>query len=315
MILLKSIHLLFLVLAILAAPAVGHANLNVVAATPDLGSIAEAVGGERVKVTSLARGTEDPHFVAPRPSFIPILNRADVLIEGGAELEVGWLPPLVQTARNRAIFPGARGHIAVARYIELQDVPTGPIDRSMGDVHGGGNPHFMLDPENGRIAARVIAERFAHLDPEGAEVYQRNLERFSDRLDLHLKQWQEKLAPFEGTKVVSYHKNYNYLARRFGFIIFAEIEPLPGIEPTPRHLAGLISSMRNADVSMIWMEPFRPRRTPARVAEQTGATLVFLPELVGAVEGTEDYIALIDYNVTQILKGMGEDAAGRRRQN
>lgn len=297
----------FAALASISITTVGLAKLNVVAATPDLGSIAEAVGGDRVKVTNLARGTEDPHFVAPRPSFISILNRADVLIEGGAELEAGWLPPLVKSARNRNILPGTPGHIVVARYIDMLDVPRGPVDRSMGDVHGGGNPHFMLDPVNGQVAARVIAERLAQLDPEGTDVYEKNREAFTDEIDERLKQWREKLAPFKNTKVVTYHKNYDYLARRFGFDVFAAIEPLPGIEPSPRHISGLIASMRDADVKMMWMEPFRPRRTPARVAEQTGARIVFLPELVGAVKGTEDYIALIDYNIGQIEQALSQN--------
>lgn len=285
-------------------PAVASARLNVVTSTPDLGSIVEMVGGDRVTVTSLARGTEDPHFVTPRPSFIAVLNRADVLVEGGAELEDAWLPPLVQNARNREILPGRRGHIVIARHVDLLGVPTGPIDRSRGDVHASGNPHFMLDPENGRIAAEVIVNRLKYLDPEGAEVYAENLERFVSRLDERLAVWKEKLAPFEGTRVVTYHANYDYLARRFGFHIFDEIEPLPGVEPSPRSIARLISSMREAEISMIWMEPFRPRRTPARVAEESGARLVLLPEQVGGVEGTEDYLALIDYNVHRIVEAM-----------
>lgn len=289
------------------------AEVKVVTSTTELGSIAEAIGGDRVTVTSLARGTEDPHFVTPRPSFIPILNRADMLIVGGAELEDGWLPPLVRTARNRDILPGRRGHLAMANQVELIDVPTGPVDRSRGDVHASGNPHFMLDPRNGQQAGRAIAERLSELDPGGAEVYAGNLERFHREIDRRLEEWQELLAPHKGTRVVVYHKNYDYFARRFGFEIFAEIEPLAGIEPSPRHIASLITRMREAEIEMIWMEPFRPRRTPARVASQTGARLVLLPELVGAVEGTDNYIALIDYNVRRIVEAMGggEGRTGR----
>lgn len=299
--------LLAFVLGALAVSAVADAQLKVVATTPDLGSIAQMVGGEAVNVTSLARASEDPHFVTPRPSFVSVLNRADVLIEGGADLESGWLPPLVQAARNREILPGARGHIAVGRYVDLMGVPTGPIDRSQGHVHASGNPHFLLDPENGRKAAQAMAERFALLDPERAEVYAENLEQFGKRLDESLAAWTKRLAPFAGTKVVAYHENYDYLARRFGFIIVEEIESLAGIEPSPRQITRLITSMREEEIQMIWMEPFRPRRTPESVAEATGARLVLLPEQVGAVEGTEDYIALIDYNVRQIAAGMAAE--------
>jgi zinc/manganese transport system substrate-binding protein len=286
------------------APLGLSARLEVVTTTPDLGAIATAVGQDRISVTALARGTEDPHFVTPRPSFIRILNRADLLIEGGADLEVGWLPPLVQNARNRRILPGQRGHIAAARNVPLLGVPTGPVDRSMGDVHAGGNPHFLLDPVNGRIVARTIAERLTLLDPDGTAYYEENLGRFIRQIDERLVQWQETLQPFKGTKVVTYHKNYDYFARRFGFELFDTIEPLAGIEPSPRHIAALVLAMRENDVRMIWMEPFRPRRTPARVADGTGATLVFLPEMVGGIEGVDTYIDLIDYNVSQVAQAL-----------
>jgi zinc/manganese transport system substrate-binding protein len=292
---------------LILTPSSALAQLKVVTATPDLGSIAEMIGGDRVTVTSLARGTEDAHFVPARPSFIPILNGADLLIDGGADLEAAWLPPLVNIARNREILPGRRGHLAMARHIDLMDVATGPVDRSQGDVHAAGNPHFMLDPENGRIAARMMAERFSELDPEHATHFAENLARFSSRLDEGMQTWTRQLAPFEGARVVAYHKNYDYLARRFGFRIVGEIEPLPGIEPSPRQITRLISSMKDQDISMIWMEPFRPRRTPERIAEEAGVRLVLLPEQVGAVEGTEDYIALIDYNVRQIVAGMARE--------
>jgi zinc/manganese transport system substrate-binding protein len=295
---------LFAILCTSWVPVTSWARLNVVATTPDLGAIAEAVGGPRVTVTSLARGTEDPHFVSPRPSFIRILNQADVLIEGGADLEVGWLPPLIQNARNRNILPGRRGHIVASRGLRMLGVPTGPIDRSMGDVHSGGNPHFLLDPVNGQIVARTIAERFRILDPEGAEVYERNLEKFVREVDERLEKWMEALAPFQGMKVVTYHKNYDYFARRFGFEVFDSIEPLPGIEPPPRHIAALVVAMRENDIRMVWMEPFRPRRTPARVAEATGASLVLLPELVGGLEGIDTYIGLIDHNVSEVVRAL-----------
>lgn len=297
-----------ILLAMLGVVAPGRlsADLRVVATTPDLGAIAEAIGGDRVSVTSLARGTEDPHFVTPRPSFIRILNRADVLIEGGAELEAGWLPPLLQNARNRDIMPGRKGHVNASRNVRMLDVPTGPIDRSQGDVHLAGNPHFLLDPLNAQVVARTIAERLQALDPEGAEYYAGKLDHFVRQIDEGLSEWKETLAPFEGTQVVTYHDNYAYFARRFGFRVFGSIEPLAGIEPSPRHLSNLVASMRENDVRMVWMEPFRPRRTPSRVAEETGAALVFLPELVGSIEGVDTYIDLIDHNVSALARALGE---------
>ncbi len=280
------------------------ARLNVVATTADLASLAETVGGENVSVTSLARGTEDPHFVSPRPSFIRILNRADVLIEGGAELESGWLPPLVQNARNRKILPGQSGRLAASRNIDLLGKPSGPIDRSMGDVHASGNPHFLLDPVNAQIVARDIAAKFAEIDPKNAAAYRQNSDRFHEEIDERLKDWETRLAPFRGEKVVTYHKNYDYFARRFGFEIIDAIEPLPGIEPPPRHIVGLISRIRENGVRMIWVEPFRPRHTAERIARETGAKLVVLPVMVEGIREAETYIDLIDYNVSRIAAKM-----------
>src|SRR5437879_5073239 len=166
-----------------------QAKLNVVATLPDYGSIAQAIGGDKVKVTSIARGTEDQHFVDARPSFVRVLNQADVLIEGGAELEICWLPPLVNGARNEKILSDAPGHVVLSRGIRLLEVPTGPVDRSMGDVHPLGNPHFTLDPANAKVAANTLADTFSRLDPPNAETYRANLKKFEERLDQKLAEW------------------------------------------------------------------------------------------------------------------------------
>ena len=297
-----KIFVLALIFGALGAADSAYGRLNVVASTPNYGAIAEAVGGERVQVRTLARGGEDPHFVTPRPSFIPILNRADVLIESGAELEIGWLPPLVQSARNHKIISGADGHIELARSIDLLDVPTGRVDRRSGDIHLAGNPHFLLDPLNGGIAAEAIVETFVKLDPEGEEIYRENLRSFLATLEEKMQGWKEALADYDGTEIVTYHKNFNYFARRFGIEIVGEVEPLAGVEPSPRHIASLISRMRSREVPMLWIESHRPRRTPVRVADQTGAVLVTLPEQVGGVKEADDYFALIDFIVTQIVE-------------
>ena len=296
----------FLTFAWLAVSNGLGARLNVVATTPNIGAIVEEIGGDRIRLTVLARPGEDVRFVTPRPSFIPVLNRADLLIEGGADLETGWLPPLVRSARNRAILPGGAGHLALARHVELLEVPDGPIDRRMGDVHAAGNPHFLLDPKNGQVAARVITERLSELDAAGSDVYTANLDRFVTRLDEGMERWRSALVPYAGTRVVTYHKNYTYLARRFGFELVGEIEPLAGVEPSPRHIVGLIASMRERPVPMIWIEPFRPRRTPSRVAEQTGARLTPIPEQVGSVEGAGDYAALFEVITQRVVEAMKE---------
>src|SRR5437870_2298208 len=186
---LNSMKSKVLLLATVLLTATAQAKLNVVATLPDFGAIAEEVGGDRVKVTSICRGTEDAHFVDARPSFVRVLNQADVLIEGGAELEIGWLPPLVNGARNAKILSDAPGHVILSRGIRLLEVPTGPVDRSMGDVHPLGNPHYWGDPANGKIIASELAETFSRLDPANATYFQGHLQKFNERVDKKLAEW------------------------------------------------------------------------------------------------------------------------------
>jgi ABC-type Zn uptake system ZnuABC Zn-binding protein ZnuA len=281
-----------------------HAKLNIVATLPDYGSIAKAVGGDKVEVTSIARGTEDQHFVDARPSFIRVLNKADVLIEGGADLEVGWLPPLVSGARNGKILSDAPGHVVVSRNIQLLEVPSGPVDRSMGDVHPFGNPHFTLDPANGKIIASRLAETFSTLDPANAEFYRANAQKFSERLDKKLAEWTKLMEPYRGTKVVTYHKSFNYFLERFGLELAGTIEPKPGIEPSPSYVSGLIPKLKSAGVKLVLIEPFRPRKTPEYVSESIGAKLVLLPGSIGGNEEAKDYFALFDYNIQTLVNAL-----------
>jgi len=297
-------NFLFAALALTAATA--HAKLNVVATLPDFGAIAREIGGDRVTVTTIARGTEDQHFVDARPSYIRVLNRADVLIEGGADLEIGWLPPLVNGARNNKILSDAPGHIVLSRGIHLLEVPTGPVDRSMGDVHPAGNPHFSLDPLNGKIIAARLTDAFSQLDTANAGFFQDNLKKFNDRLDKKLAEWTKRLEPYRGTKVVTYHKSLNYFLERFGLELAGTIEPKPGIEPSPSYISSLIPRLKAEKVKLILIEPFRPRKTPQYVAEAIGARLVLLPGSVGGNENIKDYLGLFDYDVEQIVATLKE---------
>lgn len=278
-----------------------HAKLNVVTTLPDFASLAEEIGGDRIKVTSLAKGTEDPHFVDAKPSFIRVLNQADVLIEGGAELEVGWLPPLVQNARNPRILSDAPGHLRLARGLKLLDVPT-TLDRSQGDVHAAGNPHYNLDPANFKIMATTIAEVFSRLDLTNASFYQANLRTFSDRLDQKMAEWAKLAAPLRGLKVITYHKSFEYLAARYGLEVLGQIEPKPGLEPTPTHINLLIPKAKAAGVKLVLMEPNRSRKTPQFVADSIGARLVICPGLVGGSPDAKTCLDLIDYNLRALLK-------------
>jgi len=290
---------------LLAGAGVAHAKLTVVATTPELGAIAGAVGGSGVSVLNLAKPTEDPHFVDARPSHIVTLNRADALIEGGAELEVGWLPPLVEGARNPKIQPGAPGRIVASEGVQLLDVPAS-LDRARGDIHGAGNPHFMMDPMNARILARHIQDAFCKLDPGGCDAYRRNLAVFEGQVDAKLKEWIDLLAPFSGTPMVTYHATWRYFAERFRLRAETFLEPKPGIPPSPPHLAEVIGKMNTEKIKIILVEPYQQRRVAETVAEHTGAVLVNVAQFPGGLPGTDgDYLRLMDANVKAIARALG----------
>ena len=213
-----------------------QAKLNIVVTTPDLAAIATEVGGGLVDITTLAKPTEDPHFVDAKPSFIVKLNKADALIEGGAELEVGWLPPLLAGARNAKLASGQPGRILCNEGVRMLEVPTA-LTRAEGDIHAAGNPHFVVDPVNAKIIAAHIADALGKIDSANSAVYAANGKKFSDTLDAKLVEWSAKLAPFKGAKVVSYHKSWPYFAERFGLEMEIFLEPKPGITPSPAHLA------------------------------------------------------------------------------
>jgi zinc/manganese transport system substrate-binding protein len=292
--------------AIALSASLSHAKLNVVASTPDFGAIARDVGGERVQIMSLAKGTEDAHFVDAKPSFIRILNQADALIEGGADLEVGWLPPLVLNARNSKIQLGQPGRIIASEVIRLIEVPVGPLDRSLGDVHPFGNPHFTMDPVNGKLIARLIAERFCVLDAEGCGAFKTNLKQFEEKIDGRMPIWQKDMAPLHGVKAISYHKSFSYFAERFGLVVVNTVEPKPGIPPSASHVRDLVTQMRAENVKLIMMEPNRERKTPAFLAQETGANVAMIPSMVGGVKEATDYVALFDSVVKTLVAAAGK---------
>ena len=280
-----------------------QSRLSVVATTPDLAALAQAIGGTRVDVKALAKPTEDPHFVDAKPSHIVTLNRADVLIDGGAELELGWLPPLLESARNPKIAAGAPGRIVASDKVKMLEVPTA-FDRSKGDVHALGNPHFMLDPLNVKIIAAHMADHFSRVDPKSAALYQANLKAFDATLDAKLIEWQRKLAPFKGAKIVTYHKDFPYLAERFGLEVVETLEPKPGIAPSPAHIAKVISSMRASKSRVILVQPYQNRKTAETVARQTGATVLDIPQQPGAIKNTSTYFDLMDYMIGSLATAL-----------
>jgi len=280
-------------IAIAATGSAASAQLRVVATTPDLGSVAKEIGGNLVTVVALAKPTEDPHYVDAKPSHIVTLNRADALIEGGAELELGWLPPLLENSRNAKISAGAPGRIVASQGVRMMEIPTS-FDRSKGDVHSLGNPHFLIDPVNVKIIARNIADHFAQIDAKSAATYRANLAKFNARVDSKLAGWQSQLAPYRGAKIVTYHKDFVYLAARFGLSIVGELEPKPGISPSPAHLASLITKMKASNARVILVQPFQGRRTAETVARQSGAVVLDLPQQPGARPNTSTYFDMMD---------------------
>ena len=292
------------VMLVLAPSGVASAKLSVVATTPDLGALAGTIGGASVTVSVLAKPTEDPHFVDARPSHIVALHHADALIEGGAELELGWLPPLVEGARNPKILPGTPGRIVASDGIQLMDIPAN-ADRSRGDVHAAGNPHFMMDPANARLVARHIANALCQLDAPGCPDYRKNLATFETRLDAKMAEWGRLLASYKGYQLVTYHTTWRYFGQRFGLRSEVFLEPKPGIPPSPPHLAEVIEKMNAEKIHVILVEPYQSHRIATTVADHTGATVVNVAQFPGSLPGTNgDYIALMDANVKAIAAAL-----------
>jgi ABC-type Zn uptake system ZnuABC Zn-binding protein ZnuA len=306
----KTIALISFAAAVLGASpglsAPPPARLSVVATTPDLAALAKAIGGDAVDVKALAKPTEDAHFVDAKPSHIVTLNRADVLIEGGAELELGWLPPLLESSRNSRIAAGAPGRIVASRGIKMLEIPQ-TFDRSKGDVHALGNPHFLVDPLNAKIVAADIADHLAQVDPKSAEVFKANLQTFNQALDAKLAEWQKQLAPYRGAKIVTYHKDFVYLADRFGLEIVETLEPKPGIAPSPAHLAKVIATMRAAKARVIVVQPYQNRRTAETVARQTNAVVLDISQQPGAIKGTDSYFDLMEHMVRTLVNALQGD--------
>jgi zinc/manganese transport system substrate-binding protein len=243
-------------LPVLAAPVHAQAKLNVVTTTEDLAAIAREVAGDRAAVESIARGYQDPHFVEAKPSFILRLQRADLLVVVGRELEVGWLPPLVQQSRNARVQPGAPAYLDASLQARILDIPQGQVTRAMGDVHPLGNPHYWLDPENGKVIARAIAGKLSELRSNDKAYFDQRLADFSRRIDEAEKGWLASLASFKGLKVVTYHRSYTNFADRFGLEVIGYVEPRPGIPPTPQHTLDLVNEMKRQNVKLILAEPY-----------------------------------------------------------
>lgn len=259
---------------VLAGPAA--ATVRVVTTTPMLGAIAEEIGSGRVSVESIARPDEDPHFVAPRPSFVVKLRRADLFVQNGMELEIGWVPPLLRGARNAAIQPGGPGHVDASQGVAALEIPS-VVSRAEGDVHPSGNPHYWLDPANLAVVARNIADGLVRVDPAGREAYEGRLRLFEEDLGRRLAAWREDWRAVEGMELVSYHRLWPYLEQASGVRFIDELEPKPGIPPSPRHLASLTELMRGSGATTIARAPYSPARPAEELARRVGGRVVVLP--------------------------------------
>ena len=292
-----------LVTASVVSPSMAAAKkLNVITATTDLASLAQEVGGDKINVESMAKGYQDPHFVEAKPSFLLKLRQADLLVVVGLQLEIGWLPPLITQSGNSRIQVGANGYLDASQFAEILEIPQGSITRAMGDVHPLGNPHYWLDPDNGRRVARGIAGKLGEMDPEDTAYFQQRFQDFDRRLSEADKKWQADMKPFHGRKVITYHNSAPNFAKHFGLNVVGFVEPRPGIPPTPSHTLEVINMMKRDHVKVIMVEPYFDRKTPDSIARETGGTVVeYLPS-VGGVKEVTTYFQLFDYDIALLTK-------------
>lgn len=303
----KRFSALVLTVVLLAAlPAHAASKLNVVTATEDLAALSREVGGDHINVEGIAKGYQDPHFVEPKPSFLLKLQKADLLVVVGLQLEIGWLPPLQTQSRNSKIQIGANGYLDVSQFCRILEIPTGQITRAMGDVHPLGNPHYWLDPENGRRVAKGLADKFAELQPADASYFQQRYADFDKRLTDAEKGWEAKMAPLRGKKVVTYHNSWPNFCERFGIQVIGFIEPRPGIPPTPSHTLEVINTMKRENVKVIMVEPYFDLRTPNSIANATGGVVLEMMPSVGGNKQVTNYFQLFDYDINLLLNAFSK---------
>jgi zinc/manganese transport system substrate-binding protein len=282
------------------------AKVRVVTTTSDLASIAKEVGRDKVDVESLGRGNQDPHFVDPKPSFMVKLQKADLLVVVGLDLEIGYIPPLIDGSRNPRIKKGAPGYVDASAGCEIMEIPNVRVERSMGDIHIYGNPHYWIDPVNGKIIAKNIALGLSRVDSANADFYMLNAKDFAKKLDVKLNEWKKKLEPYKGDVIVTFHDNWLNFSRRFGLTIAEHVQPKPGIPPSPSHTLSVINTIKQKGIKVIIVDPFYDIKAPDAIAEKTGAKVLVLPSSVGGVKGVDSYIDLFDYIVNQLAAALGK---------
>ena len=299
-----------LVLTLILAGGPAYADLRVATSLTDLASVAESVGGKHVTVMSLCKGYEDPHFVPAKPSLMKAIQNADVFVSVGLELDGGWLPLVLPGSRNPRIQPGTPGFVDASEGVEVLEKPTGTVSRAEGDVHPLGNPHYYTDPKNLEIVAGHLAAVFSALDPANAADYSSNAKAFDDRMEKALAGWAEKLAPYKGTEIVTFHKNFIYFAERFGLKLFGNVEPKPGIPPSPRHIAELAEAMKQAGVRVVLYQPYYDADASRDVAGKAGGVAVEVPTEVGGTPEAKDVFSKFDVLVSSLVKALSSKQGG-----
>ena len=301
--LIRTLGAAFLALGLWAGGAEAADRIRVVTTTADLKALTEAVGGDLVEVNSLARGNQNPHDLEVRPSLMVKVRRADLLVVNGLELD-RWAELVVQGANNSKVLPGAPGRVDASEGVPVLEVPAGRVDRSMGDVHPAGNPHYTTDPGTApQVTANILAG-LVRLMPQGRPAFEKNRAEFLGRLEQAMPRWQATLAPFRDAKVVQYHANFVYLLARFGLVKAGAIEERPGIPATPGHLARLIQEMKQAGVKLVVVEPWNDVKLAERVAQEAGAKVRVLAPSVGALKEAKTYLDTVDYNVRTLAEGL-----------
>jgi zinc/manganese transport system substrate-binding protein len=280
------------------------AAVKVITTTEDLAALVREVGGDKVTVEALARGYQDPHFVEAKPSFILKLHSADLLVLVGRELEMAWLPPLITQSRNTRIQPGAVGYLDASLMARILDIPTGQITRAMGDVHPQGNPHYWLEPGNGRRIAQAIQQKLTSLSSADAAYFSQRYADFDRRLAEAEKRWQGMIAPYKGLKIVTYHRSWPNFAESFGLQVIGYVEPKPGIPPSPAHTLALIEEMKRQNIKIILVEPYFDLKTPNSIARDTGAQVLVMPPSVGGVKEVTNYVQLFDYDLNLLVSAI-----------
>jgi zinc/manganese transport system substrate-binding protein len=300
----RTVALLFL---LLVCPLLSHMEaaakkLNIVASTEDMAALAREIGGDQINVESIAKGYQDPHFVEAKPSFLLKLRQADLLISVGLELEKGWLPSLITQSGNPRVQEGASGYLDVSQFCEILEKLQGAVTRADGDVHPLGNPHYWLDPDNGRRAARGIANKLAAIDPGNAGFFQQRFQDFDKRLSAAVQKWDAAMKPYRGQKIITYHRSFTNFARHFGLDVIGYVEPRPGIPPSPSHTMELVQLIKREKCKVVLVEPYFDLKTPQSIGRKSGVpVIVYLPS-VGGEKQIRTYFDLFDYDIGLLIK-------------